>query len=89
VPQVYVGPGGAVPAGVQQAVRSLAQVTRIGLVPGQAEQVWLHVEPRQLTYWSTARQRWIVATGVRQVFVGASSRDIRLSGSTLVRWRGL
>ena len=84
VPQVYVGPGDAVPAGVQQAVRSLAQFTRIELAPGQAEDVRLHVEPRQLAYWSTARQRWVVATGVRQVFVGASSRDIRLSGSAFV-----
>jgi beta-glucosidase len=89
VPQVYVGPGGAVPAGVQQAVRSLAQFTRIELAPGQAEDVSLHVGPRQLAYWSTARQRWVVATGARQVFVGASSRDIRLSGSTLVRWSDL
>ena len=89
VPQVYVGPGGAVPAGVQQAVRSLAQFTRIELAPGQAEDVRLHVEPRQLAYWSTARQRWVVATGVRQVFVGASSRDIRLSGSAFARWSDL
>ena len=89
VPQVYVGPGDAVPAGVQQAVRSLAQFTRIGLAPGQAQDVRLHVEPRQLAYWSTARQSWVVATGVRQVFVGASSRDIRLSGSAFVRWNDL
>ena len=86
VPQVYVGPGAAAPAGVQQAVRSLAQFARIELAPGQVKEVSLHVGPRQLAYWSTARQGWVVATGVRQVFVGASSRDIRLSGSTFVRW---
>ena len=86
VPQVYIGPGADVPAGVQQAVRSLVQFTRIELAPGQAREVLLHVAPRQLAYWSTARQGWVVATGPRQVFVGASSRDIRLSGSAEVRW---
>jgi beta-glucosidase len=85
VPQVYIGPGAGVPTGVQQAVRSLVQFTRVELAPGQVGEVRLHVAPRQLSYWSTAQQGWVVATGLRQVFVGASSRDLRLSASVLVR----
>jgi beta-glucosidase len=38
------------------------------------------VSRRELSYWSTAAQRWVLAGGDRKVDVGASSRDIRLHG---------
>src|SRR5262249_38939223 len=54
--QVYVGPPGDSPAGVQFAVRSLAQFDRVELDPGQSQTVTLHVGSRQLSYWSDAPQ---------------------------------
>jgi beta-glucosidase len=78
VPQVYLGAPKAPPPGAQFAVRALAQFDRIALAPGQSKAVTLHVEPRRLQYWSNAAGKWQTATGARTVYVGASSRDMRL-----------
>ena len=82
VPQVYVGPPPTQPA--PMADRALAGFERVALRPGQAEEVTIHVSERALSYWSTAQQAWVVATGQRTVFVGSSSRDLRLSTSIMV-----
>jgi beta-glucosidase len=78
VPQLYLGAPKAPPAGSQFAVKALAQFDRVTLAPGQSKTVTLHVEPRRLQYWSNAAGRWQTATGVRTVYVGASSRDLRV-----------
>ena len=77
VPQVYLGPSPNAPAGVQQAVRKLVQFDRVTLRPGEQRRLTLHVDARELSYWSTAQQRWIRGTGRRDVYLGSSSRDIR------------
>ena len=77
VPQVYLGPAPNVPASVQQAVRKLVQFDRITLWPGRQRRLTLHVDARELSYWSTAQQRWVRGTGRRDVYVGSSSRDLR------------
>jgi len=82
VPQVYLGPAPSVPAGVQQADRSLAGFDRIELGPGQARRETIHVGPggdidghgnrRAFQYWSTDRQAWVTADGPRSVWVGTA-----------------
>ena len=79
VPQVYLSAPSEIPQGVQFPVRALAGFDRIHLAAGEAKTVTLHVEPRQLQYWSTKEGKWITATGKRTVSVGASSRDLRLN----------
>jgi beta-glucosidase len=81
VPQVYLGAPGAIPPGVQFALRTLVGFDRIHLKPGDRQNVVIHVAPRQLQYWSTRDNRWITANGKRVVSVGASSRDLRLEQS--------
>jgi beta-glucosidase len=78
VPQVYLGGPGEIPEGVQFPVRALVAFDRIHLSPGESKSITLHVEPRQLQYWSTKDQRWQTASGRRTISVGASSRDLRL-----------
>jgi beta-glucosidase len=78
VPQVYLGAPSQIPVGVQFPVRALVAFDRIHLSPGEAKTVTLHVQPRQLQYWSTAGGKWVTASGKRTVSVGASSRDLRV-----------
>ncbi len=70
VPQVYLGPPDQPPAGIQFAVRQLAQFSRVSLEPGQSAVVSMNVPLRQLQYWSSARQQWITAAGTRTVYAG-------------------
>ena len=76
VPQVYLGPPPAPPA--PMAVRALVGFQRIVLDPGQAQKVTVHVGQRQLSYWSASAHDWVVAGGQRPLYVGSSSRDVRL-----------
>lgn len=78
VPQVYIGAPGEIPDGVHFPVRALAAFDRVSIPAAASRAVTLHVDPRQLQYWSTAAGRWITATGRRTVSVGASSRDLRV-----------
>jgi beta-glucosidase len=68
--QVYVGPPSDSPSGVEFAVRSLAQFDRVELDPGQSTTETLHVDPRQLSYWSDAKQQWVLDAGGRSLWVG-------------------
>jgi beta-glucosidase len=78
VPQVYLGAPSEIPAGVQFPVRALVAFDRVHLSAGEAKTVTLHVEPRQLQYWSTKDSTWETAAGKRTVSAGASSRDLRV-----------
>ncbi len=79
VPQVYIGAPADAPDGVQFPVRSLVAFDRIHLAPGETRTLSLHVAERQLQYWSTKEQKWVMPTGKRVVSVGGSSRNLRLS----------
>ncbi len=81
VPQVYVGPSPNAPADVQQAVRKLAQFDRVTLAPGRSADLTLHVDPHELSYWSTTEHDWVLGTGSRSLWVGSSSRDLPLQAS--------
>jgi beta-glucosidase len=84
VAQVYLGAPDKPPAGAQFAVRSLVQFERVAIEPGQTKNLTLHVEPRRLQFWSTAKQRWETAVGARKVEIGGSSRDVRLQAETII-----
>jgi beta-glucosidase len=79
VPQVYIGAPSSAPEGVQFPVRSLVAFERIHLSPGETRTVSLHVNERQLQYWSTEDQKWVTPPGKRMVSVGSSSRDFKVS----------
>jgi len=79
VPQVYVGPAAGAP--VPMAVKSLAGFQRVELPPGRGMELTIHVGARELSYWSTEKHDWVLAGGARKVYVGSSSRDIRIEGA--------
>ncbi len=78
VVQVYTAlPGSA----VSRPVRELKGVAVTAqLEPGASEEVSLLLRRDDLAYWETRVDRWIVEGGTYQVWAGASSRDLRVSG---------
>jgi beta-glucosidase len=80
VPQVYVGPAPNVPDYVQQAERSLRGFDRIELRPNETKRVEITLNTRSFEYWDERAQAWMFAPGTRTIWVGESSRDLRLEG---------
>ncbi len=81
VAQVYLGP---LPAEVATPRRTLAGWARVALAPGERRRASVAVPRRSLEWWDVAAGGWSLARGPIEVMVGASSRDIRLSGRTTV-----
>jgi beta-glucosidase len=82
VPQIYVGPPASAP--VPLAVKALAGFTRVTMAPGESRVLTIHVGSRQLSYWSIDTHDWTLAVGARPLYVGSSSRDIRLQTTSAV-----
>jgi len=79
VPQVYLGAPSRIPAGVQLPVRALAAFDRVHVPAAETRTVTLHVPLRQLQYWSTKEQKWVMPSGERMLSVGPSSGSLPLS----------
>jgi beta-glucosidase len=76
-PQVYVGQ----PAGTGEPPKNLRGFTKITLAPGLTQHVTVTLDARSFQFWSNG---WTNATGTNQVFVGSSSRDVRLTGAVTI-----
>ncbi len=85
VPQVYLGAPAQRPKGTDFVVHALVAFDRIHLDVGQSQTVSLHVPLRRLECWSSAENKWIKPTGSREVLVGASSRDLPLTGKVVIQ----
>jgi beta-glucosidase len=83
--QVYLGPPPNPPPLVQFAPQKLVGFERVELGAGRSKRVRLHVSRRELSYWSTGLQRWVLPSGKRTVYIGASSRDLRLQAKAVIR----
>ncbi|SMF99292.1 beta-glucosidase family protein [Burkholderia singularis] len=75
VPQVYLG----VPY-KDEPPRRLVGWEKISLNPGQTQRVHIPVSARMQSVWDTSRNGWQFVPGAT-VYVGASSRDIRLQSN--------
>jgi beta-glucosidase len=77
VAQVYVGQ----PSAVGEPPKNLRGFTKVSLTPGQTQRVTVTLDARSFQYWNGA---WTNAAGSNQIMVGASSRDIRLTGAVTI-----
>ncbi|GAA1458506.1 glycoside hydrolase family 3 C-terminal domain-containing protein [Nocardiopsis exhalans] len=77
VAQLYTGVEQDYPT---RPVRELRGFTKVALEPGESVRVELPLTGRDLSVWDSRDGRWSLAAGTYTVSVGASSRDIRLSG---------
>jgi len=77
VPQVYVGQ----PSSTGEPLRNLRGFSRVSLAAGQTQRVTVSLDARSFQYYDGG---WQTAAGTHQIMVGASSRDIRLSGTVTI-----
>jgi beta-glucosidase len=76
VVQLYVGDP---EASVARPLRELRAFTKVDLDPGETTVVEFTLAARDLSYWSTTLNDWVLEGGEFELAVGASSRDLRLT----------
>ncbi len=65
-------------------VKELKGFEKITLKAGESRKVVFNLDKRAFAYYETAINDWFVEYGEFEIMVGASSRDIRLTGSVYV-----
>lgn len=85
VVQVYVGTEAS---SVVRPVRELKGFANIAVPQGGSVPVTIEIAADDLAYWDTRFGEFVVEGGTYRVDVGASSRDLRLSGSVEVAGSG-
>lgn len=82
VVQLYVGRNEN--TAVFKARKELKAFEKIRLAHGESKRITLAVSEAELAYYNTAEHRWVLENGEYPVFIAASVRDIRLSGSVTI-----
>ena len=76
--QLYVNP----PKGERhRPVRELKGFAKVSLQPGESKDVQFTLDKRSLAYYEPELHDFYAESGTYQICVGASSRDLRLTGS--------
>jgi beta-glucosidase len=70
-----------VKSSVDRPLKELKGFHRVALKPGESRSVSFTVDRAAMSFFSTAKDDWVAEPGEFQVWIGASSRDIRLKGS--------
>jgi beta-glucosidase len=79
VAQLYLG----VPNAPQKQLRGFE---RVGILqPGESREVEFALDRRDLSVWNVTAQAWELQRGTYKIWVGASSRDVRLQGGIVVQ----
>ena len=60
--------------------KELKGFRRVELKPGEARTVAFTLDKSALSFFDPKRNDWVAEPGAFQVLIGASSRDIRLTG---------
>ncbi|KAF5311920.1 hypothetical protein D9619_003054 [Psilocybe cf. subviscida] len=77
VPQLYL----TLPTSTNSPPKSLKGFDNVFLTPGQTKTVTMQLSRFDLSIWNVVRQAWTIPSGQTGISIGASSRDIRLTGS--------
>ncbi|KAJ7789837.1 beta-glucosidase [Mycena olivaceomarginata] len=77
IPQLYL----TFPASANSAPKNLKGFDSVFVGVGQSVSVSLSLSRFDFSTWNVATQRWEVVTGTTTISIGASSRDIRLTGT--------
>ncbi|MDR1559912.1 MAG: glycoside hydrolase family 3 C-terminal domain-containing protein [Clostridiales bacterium] len=85
VVQCYAHRPDVLPNHIKASPKILAAFARVSLEAGETKQVKLFVSNDSLSYFDTTENKWILPMRPRYISVGASSRELRLSGVAEVR----
>jgi beta-glucosidase len=77
VVQLYVHD---VKSSVDRPLKELKGFRRVTLKAGEAQDVKFTLDKAALSYFDVAKDDWVAEPGAFEVWIGASSRDIRLKG---------
>lgn len=77
VAQLYL----SYPESAKTPPKQLRGFEKLSLEPGASDVVAFDVKRRDISIWDTAAKEWVVPAGTFNFTVGASSRDIRQSGT--------
>ncbi|RDL40395.1 (Trans)glycosidase [Venustampulla echinocandica] len=77
VAQLYLGLPSSAPA---TPVRQLRGFDKVSIKAGESATVKFELRRRDLSYWDSSAKKWVLPKGTFTIDVGASSRDLRLSG---------
>jgi len=77
IAQLYLG----FPSGTGEPPQVLRGFEKVWIQPGQTVPVVFYLTQLHISIYSTSEGEWVIPKGQFGVFVGASSRDIRLKGS--------
>lgn len=90
VAQVYIAdPQSSLP----RPLKELKGFIKVALDAGESKVVSLELDREALSFYDDRRASWVAEAGKFDVFVGASSTDIKLSGEVELKesftWKGL
>ena len=85
VPQVYLG----LPTSIGEPPKRLVAFEKVWLNPGEKRKIQISIDPNATNhpfgYWESSTQKWVIAEGDYQVYVGNSATNILLNDSVTVR----
>lgn len=84
VVQCYLGRPDFIPSGIQTVPRMLVDFARVEIRAKETKQVELVIKGLYFMYYNAEKKEYCRFTGSRSVSIGASSRDIRLTGEVTV-----
>jgi beta-glucosidase len=82
VPQLYVGLPSSAPTGTP--IRQLRGFEKVYLKEGESQTIGFELQRRDLSYWDIFSQQWVIPEGEFTIWVGLSSRDLRVKDSFTV-----
>jgi len=78
VAQLYVGLPSSAPASPPRQLRGFV---KLSLAAGERKTATFALRRKDLSYWDSSAKKWTLPTGTFKIEVGASSRDLRLTGT--------
>ncbi|MFW6023066.1 MAG: glycoside hydrolase family 3 C-terminal domain-containing protein [Halanaerobiaceae bacterium] len=77
VVQLYIGQNNST---VSRPLKELKGFKKIYLEPGERRKIKFKLSYRDFSYYNSKKKKWIAENDIYNIFIGSSSRDIRLNG---------